>query len=322
MYRIYNCNCISGSKKYLKDKTVNLMVCDPPFGIQESLMDKHYNREASHIIEGYQESPSDYYDFSFQWLKEAQRVLKDDGSLYIISGWNHLIDIMKVCDGLGMHLINHIIWKYNFGVCTSRKFVSSHYHILYLKKSSKSKVTFNTYCRYSQFEKEQSGKSSLYIDLEDVWHINKEYQQGGNKNQNKLPEKLLEKIILYSSNEGDIVCDFFLGNFTTAIVAKKLNRIPYGFEINSNAFDISIKKLGEVDTGSRLRELPIIENACPKNQGKRISSEEIDVIRKDYDHMLSSGEIKTKKEAIEKLCIKYQRGRFSIGNILKGTIIL
>ena len=68
------------------------------------------------------------------------------------------------------------------------------------------------------------------------------------KNINKLPEELVKKMIQYSSNEGDLVCDFFLGNFTTAVVSKKLNRVPMGFELNKHAFHIGMRKLAKKNT--------------------------------------------------------------------------
>lgn len=236
-FKIYNEDCISGCQKYFKNESVDLIICDPPFGINESTMDKHYNRADSNVIDGYVEAPENYYQFSLDWLTQAKRILKPDGSIYVISGWTNLGDIINAYKKIDLFLINHIIWKYNFGVYTSKKFVSSHYHILYLKKDKKAKPIFNTHCRFSSGEEDNKGRSLLYSDMEDVWMINKEYHSNMIKNQNKLPEELLKKIILYSSNKNSIICDFFLGNFTTAIVSQKLNRIPAGFEINKNSFD-------------------------------------------------------------------------------------
>jgi len=84
--KIYNLDCIEGSKRYFKDKEVDLIICDPPFGINESKMDIHYNRDATNVISGYCEAPANYENFSLQWIRECQRILKDDGSMYIISG--------------------------------------------------------------------------------------------------------------------------------------------------------------------------------------------------------------------------------------------
>jgi site-specific DNA-methyltransferase (adenine-specific) len=134
--------------------------------------------------------------------------MKDDGSMYIVSGWSNLSSIYKALDKLDLYTINHIVWKYNFGVATKSKFVSAHYHIFYISKNKKTKVKFNKNAYFSQVDKDISGRSLQYADMEDVWIINKEYQSSGMKNMNKLPSKLVEKIINYSSDKNDMVCDF------------------------------------------------------------------------------------------------------------------
>jgi site-specific DNA-methyltransferase (adenine-specific) len=242
MCLIYNEDCISGAKK-LADQSVDLLICDPPFGIQETKLGKHYNRNKQYVIGGYVEAPPNYYQFTLNWLTEAVRVLKDNGSLYIFSGWTNLRDVLNAVASLNLYTINHIIWKYNFGVYTKKKYVTSHYHIIYIKKYKNSKVKFNTFCRYGAKDRSESGGSLNYRDREDVFLINREYQPGQQKNENKLPSYLVEKLIEYSSDVGDVVGDFFLGNFTTAIAAKKLGRKPVGFEINSNHFAEHLAKL-------------------------------------------------------------------------------
>jgi site-specific DNA-methyltransferase (adenine-specific) len=240
---IYNCDCISGAKEYLSDNSVDLLICDPPFGIHEKSFDKqHYNRDGSKIIAGYKEAPSDYYKFSFDWISQAKRIMKDSASLYVFSGWSKSHIIARVLDELDLTVINKIIWHFNFGVYTKKKFVTSHYEIFYVAKKPK-QVTFNRTCRFNPEKKDIYGKSVLYKDMSSVWEINKEYHAGQKKCRNKLPSDIIRKIISYSSNEDDVVCDFFLGNFTTAIMAKKLGRIPCGFEINANSFEDHINNL-------------------------------------------------------------------------------
>ena len=233
---IYNYNCISGSKKHILDECIDLIICDPPFGIKESKLKSVYNRKSDKVIKGYIEAPKDYYKFTTDWMTEAKRILKKDGSMYIISGWTHSDIIGRVIRELKLCLINKIIWNFPFGIYTSKKFVSSHYEIFYIKKTKGSKPIFNTKCRY------QSDKK-IYQDLQSVWKINKENQPGKVKNINKLPEELVNKMIQYSSNKGNIVCDFFLGNFTTAIASKKLGRLAVGFELNEESFEIGLDKL-------------------------------------------------------------------------------
>jgi DNA modification methylase len=68
------------------------------------------------LLEGYVEAPSDYDTFTFNWIQEAKRIMKDDGSMYIVSGWSNLSSIYKALDKLDLYTINHIVWKYNFSV--------------------------------------------------------------------------------------------------------------------------------------------------------------------------------------------------------------
>ena len=210
----YNCDCIKGAKKYLKDNSVDLIITDPPYGISGENLHKHYNRNEASVIEGYIDvSESDYPEFTQNWIKEAERVLKPGGSIYIVSGYTNLRHILNSLANTKLKEKNHIIWKYNFGVFTSKKYVSSHYHILYYVKPG-AVHTFNTYAFYGDSEKDETGKSLNYRDREDVWVINREYKQGELKNKNELPIQLLAKMILYSSNPSDLVCDFFLGSFS------------------------------------------------------------------------------------------------------------
>jgi len=231
-------DCILGAKTHIESNSVDLIITDPPYGIEGDKLDKaHYNRNEKYVIEGYVEIPSsEYPSFSIQWINEAERVLKPGGSMYIISGHTNLIDILNALKNTNLKPINHLIWKYNFGVYTKKKYVASHSHILFYTKKG-NPHTFNTFCRFGANERTREGRSLNYADREDVWIINKEYKPGQMKNQNQLPNRLLTKLIEYSSNEGDLVCDFFLGSFSTAKAARSLNRRSIGFEINKNAFD-------------------------------------------------------------------------------------
>lgn len=311
-------DCVSGSKQFIKDNDIDLIICDPPFGIGESSFNKHYNRDETTVLSGYMEAPEDYSKFSLDWISEAKRILKDSGSMYIISGWTHLDDILFAIKENDLYLENHIIWKFNFGVNTSKKYVSSHYHILYLKKSKDAECIFNKNCRFGDDEKDDDKKSLLYKDMEDVWVINKEFQHGEIKNKNKLPEELLRKIILYSSNENDKVCDFFLGNFTTAVVAKKLGRSPYGFEINKRAYNYHIGELDKVISGCELKNLRVPPKSKATNRGKSLSKKEVKEIVKEFKSL--SKEDLTKRQKIENIGKKHGRGYFSILNVLDANI--
>ncbi|RPI37659.1 MAG: site-specific DNA-methyltransferase, partial [Methanoregulaceae archaeon] len=113
------------------DGAVDLIVTDPPFAIDFKAQRLNYNRTGSNVLEGYHEIPKEEYgEFTRRWMAEAARVLSPKGSMYIFSGWNRLRDILEGIDTAGFTTINHLIWKYQFGVCTKKKYVTSHYHIL------------------------------------------------------------------------------------------------------------------------------------------------------------------------------------------------
>jgi site-specific DNA-methyltransferase (adenine-specific) len=309
-FDFFNEDCIEGAKKRIEDNSIDLIIADPPFGIGEASFESMYNREEN-VIENYQEAPEDYNLFSKQWIEQATRVLKKNGTMYIVSCWTNLYDVLDAIKENKLIILNHIIWKYNFGVFTKNKFISSHYHILRVSKSEN--VTFNSYCRFGPQEKKENGNSLLNEDLEDVFIINKEYHRGEFKNQNKLPNELINKLILYSSNEGDLVSDFFLGNFTTAYCSKGLNRSFIGFEINKESFNYHINKIKNFEEGSFMVEPP--EVIVPKNKGKRITEEEVSNIHLRFKELEKT--IPTKKEIIEILGDEFGRGKFSIINILK-----
>lgn len=313
----FNEDCISGAKKHLPDNSVDLIVTDPPYGIEGDRLHKHYNRKEEYVIDGYIEIPlSDYANFSKEWICQAGRILRPGGSIYIVSGYTNLYDILNALRDTSLEEVNHIIWKYNFGVYTSRKYVSSHYHILYYVKPGGT-PTFNTYCRYGPMEKDGDGGSLNYQDREDVWVINREYKPGQQKNKNELPTELLQKIIRYSSNEGDLICDLFLGSFSTARVARGLNRNATGFEKSEQAYHHGKSLLEKTDPGELLDSVRNPRGTPPSNQGKRWTDEEKLEFAERF-HALRE-QYSTKKAVIRELSEEFGRGRFSVTNMIKAV---
>ncbi len=239
---IYNIDCIEGMKSIPAGK-IDLIITDPPFAIDFRATKANYNRTASRVMQGYNEiKQKDYFRFTSEWMGQAYRILKDSGSMYVFSGWNNLKDILMALDQVGFITVNHIIWKYQFGVVTKRKFVTSHYHCLYVCKNEK-KRKFYPFSRFKQESKSEDGHSLHYKDKEDVWEIKREYWTGDEKTPTKLPRELIEKILHYSSKKNDTVCDPFLGSGQVAVVSKGLNRNYVGFEIVKEYYKFAKKRL-------------------------------------------------------------------------------
>ena len=239
---IYNMDCTKGMK-LVPVNTIDLVITDPPFAIEFKAKRSNYNRTQSRVLEGYNEiSKEKYYEFTIKWMKECYRLLKESGSLYVFSGWNNLKDILNAIDNVGFITVNHIIWKYQFGVVTERKYVTSHYHCLYVCKNDE-KRKFYPYSRFGKNEKTAEGRSLHYEDKEDVWYIKREYWTGDQKTPTKLPAELIKKILMYSSQKGDIVLDPFLGSGQVAVVSKLLGRQYIGFEITKEYYEFAKNRL-------------------------------------------------------------------------------
>jgi site-specific DNA-methyltransferase (adenine-specific) len=312
----YNEDCITGSKK-IQDNSIDLIITDPPYGIEGDKLHRHYNRDESFVTNGYIEIPAEEYArFSTNWIREAERILRPGGSIYIVSGYTNLIHILNALHNTSLDEINHIIWRYNFGVFTSRKYVSSHYHILYYTKPG-GKKTFNTGCRYAMSEKDEKNGSLNYQDREDVWIINREYKPGRVKNKNELPVALLTKIIQYSSNEGDIVCDLFLGGFSTAYTAIGLNRRAIGFEISESLFEYKINKISELKPGFLLECIRVQENGSDHLTRRPWEDKEVEILKTRYNELLKSG-VK-QKEINQILQEELNRGYWSVEKALHQT---
>lgn len=241
---VYLMDCRDGMR-LMADASVDLIVTDPPFAIEFKAKRSNYNRVGDRVLEGYAEVPLEQYaDFTLEWMSEARRVLKDSGSMYVFSGWNNLREILNTIADLGLVTVNHIIWKYQFGVATRRKFVTSHYHCLYVCKDD-SRRRFYPESRYPARERTVDGRSVRYQDMEDVWTIPREYWNGDVKTPTKLPAALVEKILQYSSQEGDVVLDPFLGSGQVAVVAQRLGRRYVGFEVVPAYFQFAKRRLEE-----------------------------------------------------------------------------
>jgi len=229
--------------KDIPDNKIDLVITDPPFAINFKSKKANYNRIASRVLPGYNEiTKENYYEFTLNWMSQCFRILKEGGSMYVFSGWNNLGDILNAIEKIGFITVNHIIWKYQFGVVTSKKFVTSHYHCLYVCKNNNERKFF-PYSRFDKNAKTSDGKSLHYNDKEDVWNIKREYWTGDEKTPTKLPAEIIKKILEYSSEEKDVVFDPFLGSGQVAVVSKMLKRKYLGFEIVKEYYNFAKKRL-------------------------------------------------------------------------------
>lgn len=223
-------DCISGMHA-LPGDSIDCIIADPPFGLSFTGKESIYNRDDRYVRSGYQEARGDYAEFSKKWIAVLPRIMKPTSTAWIFSGWTNLIDILNAARDAKLLLINHIIWRYQFGVFTQRKFVTSHYHVLFFSKTEN--YYFNKINHYPL----------------DVWDINRTYRKGEVKNGTKLPEELIQRCIDFSTRPGDVVLDPFMGNGTTAVVAKANFRHYVGFELNKSMREVIGANVSSIQVG-------------------------------------------------------------------------
>lgn len=232
-HRVYNQSCIEGMREHVADDSVDLIFTDPPYGIDGDTLDVLYHRDEGNVVPGYIDVPlKNYAQFSRDWINECARVLRPGGSIYIVSGYTNLHHILNALHESELEEVNHIIAKYTFGVNATKKWVSSHYHVLFWEKPAKGrqKRTFNNSYKYTD-------NKDSYNDRLSVQDMPRDYKPGQIKNKNQLSEDFIEKFIRYSSNRGDTVLDCFGGGLTTGRTAIRWGRNFIGFELNTHAYD-------------------------------------------------------------------------------------
>lgn len=245
------------------EETFHLIMADPPFSINFTSKRSNYNRDGDLVVDGYIEIPSEKYrKFSVEWIRDAYRVLREDGSMYVFSGWNHLEDVLYALRVNKFTICSSIVWKYQFGVFTKRRFVTSHYHILFVVKNEK-KYYFNKVEHYP--EDVWKFKSDVIRDdfaeedsaLGDVWNINRPYHKGEIKVPNKLPPRLIQKMLLFSSKNEDIILDPFSGGGSIPIEIIKMNQESNGqrkyvaMEKSKPMYEYIINRINEINKEKR-----------------------------------------------------------------------
>jgi site-specific DNA-methyltransferase (adenine-specific) len=221
---------------------IDLVFADPPFNI-------------GYVYDNYRDDVPDeqYVAWSKAWIAACQRALKPEGSLYIAIGDDFAADIRIIGRQLGLHLRNWIIWRYTFGQNMKQKFSRSHTHIFYFTKDPQ-RFTFND--RLLRFP---SARHTAYQDLranplgrlpDDVWdefpRVCGTFKERAGFHGCQMPEALLTRIILASSQPGDVVLDPFVGSGTTAVAAKRLGRRYVGIDISPEYVKHTQRRLATV----------------------------------------------------------------------------
>ncbi len=230
--RIYPGDCIQVLATF-PEKSVDLIFADPPYNLQlqQELRRPDMSRVAA--VDDAWDQFADFagYDqFTRAWLTACRRVLKDTGTIWVIGSYHNIYRVGSILQDLGYWMLNDVIWIKRNPMPQFRgvRFTNAHETLLWCKKSrTQKKYTFN-YHALKMANDEKQMRSDWELPLctgEERLKIN-----GAKAHTTQKPEALLYRVILASTNPGDLILDPFFGTGTTGAVAKKLGRHFIGIE--------------------------------------------------------------------------------------------
>lgn len=226
--------------KEIEPKSIDMIFADPPYFLSSDGISCSGGKMVSVNKGNWDKSISieEKHKFNRKWIKLCYHILKDNGTIWISGTMHNIYSIGMALEQEGFKIINNITWKKlnpppNI---SCRAFVHSTETIIWARKNLKnSKHKFN----YSLMRELNGDKQ-----MKDVWEtsLTKPSEKKCGKHPTQKPMEILEKIILSSTDEGDLILDPFNGSGTTGIVASRLNRKYIGIEKEKEYFDLTIRR--------------------------------------------------------------------------------
>ena len=235
--KIINGDCLEELKK-IPDNSFDLIFADPPYNMQlgESL-NRPDNSKVFSVNDNWDKFKNfeTYDNFSKIWLTECRRILKNSGCIWIIGSYHNIFRLGYHLQNLNYWILNDVIWRKNNPMPNFKgtRFTNAHETLIWASKDKKSKYTFN-YQSLKCLNDDLQMRSDWIIP---ICNGKERLKNNGKKvHSTQKPESLLHRIILATSNLGDLILDPFLGTGTTAVVAKKLGREYFGIEKDKSYF--------------------------------------------------------------------------------------
>ena len=231
--------------KRIPDKTFDLVFADPPYNMQIGEKLKRPDDSKVNGVNDKWDQFSDfkhYDDFSKRWLKECKRILKDNGSMWVIGTYHNIFRLGYHIQNLNYWILNDVIWRKNNPMPNFKgtRFTNAHETLIWASKNKKSKYTFN-YQSLKCLNDDLQMRSDWTLP---ICNGKERLKKNGKKvHSTQKPEALLHRIILATTNKGDSIFDPFLGTGTSAVVAKKLGRKYFGIEKDKKYFSAAYNRI-------------------------------------------------------------------------------
>ena len=254
-------NCIEKMLDF-PENSFDLIFADPPYNLQlEKTLDRPDYSKVNGVKENWDKFKSfgDYDKFTYNWLNAAKRVLKENGSLWVIGTYHNIFRIGKILQDLGFWILNDVVWIKTNPMPNFRgtRFSNAHETIIWCKKNKNSKYTFNYNLMKSLNDNLQMRSNWTFP----ICNGSERLKFNGLKiHPTQKPESILTRIILSATKPGDIILDPFFGTGTTGAVSKKYNRKFIGIENNKKYIKFAKQRIKKIVSIKDLDSLNFKEN--------------------------------------------------------------
>jgi len=243
--------------------SIDCVFADPPYNLQ---LGGDLNRpDGSHV-----DAVTDHWDkfdsfaeydrFTRAWLTEARRILKPDGSLWVIGSYHNIFRVGAILQDLGFWILNDIVWRKSNPMPNFKgtRFTNAHETLIWAAKSEKARYTFN-YRAMKTLNDELQMRSDWVIPI--CGGPERLRVDGVKAHPTQKPEALLYRVMLATTNKGDVVLDPFFGTGTTGAVARRLGREWIGCEREASYIDVAEQRIAAA--------LPLDESALRTMQSAK-----------------------------------------------------
>ena len=240
--------------RQLKPNSVDMIFADPPYNLSNGGFTVHAGKMVS-VNKGDWDISGGFdsdYSFHYRWLEACKKVLKPNGTLWVSGTYHSIYQCGHALQALKYHVLNDISWfKPNASPNLScRFFTASHETLIWARKEKKAKHTFN-YKKVKEGDWPEDQLKKPGLQMRSVWAIHppKKEEKKFGKHPTQKPLELLRRIILASTNKGDVVVDPFTGSSTTGLAAVLNGRKFVGIDTDRNFLELSKKRYEDLTGG-------------------------------------------------------------------------
>jgi len=260
--QILDGDCIAAMRT-LPAKSIDMIFADPPYNLQ---LGGDLSRPDGSAVDAVTDdwdkfdSFAAYDAFTKGWLAEARRILKPNGSIWVIGSYHNIFRVGTAMQDAGFWVLNDIIWRKSNPMPNFKgtRFTNAHETLIWASMGEKAKYTFN-YRAMKTLNDELQMRSDWVLP---ICSGQERLKKGGTKvHPTQKPESLLYRVMLATTNPGDVVLDPFFGTGTTGAVAKRLGREWIGCEREGNYREAALERIEMA--------LPLDESALKTMQSKR-----------------------------------------------------